>query len=88
MVNLSNKFDSFSTCDLDRNAIKDIRTLYQFPAMDLKMTFKNMANTIKLAKKSDKDDYMQHLRLVLLGVAAIGTIGFIIQFVFSVFRFG
>jgi protein transport protein SEC61 subunit gamma-like protein len=56
--------------------------------MDLKVTFKNMANTLKLAKKSDKEDYMQHLRLVLLGVAAIGTIGFIIQFVFSVFRFG
>jgi protein transport protein SEC61 subunit gamma-like protein len=29
---------------------------------------------------------MQHLRLVLLGIASIGTIGFIIQFVFSVFK--
>jgi protein transport protein SEC61 subunit gamma-like protein len=54
--------------------------------MDLKITLKNMANTMKLAKKSDKEDYTQHLRLVLLGVASIGTIGFIIQFVFSVFR--
>ena len=44
---------------------------------------RDMANTVKLAKKSDKDDYTQHLRLVLLGIAAIGTIGFIIQFVFS-----
>ncbi|HSB57452.1 MAG TPA: protein translocase SEC61 complex subunit gamma [Nitrosopumilaceae archaeon] len=49
---------------------------------------KDMANTVKLAKKSDKDDYMQHLRLVLLGIAAIGTIGFIIQFVFSVITYG
>ncbi|MBI5377596.1 MAG: protein translocase SEC61 complex subunit gamma [Thaumarchaeota archaeon] len=49
---------------------------------------KDMANTIKLAKKSDKDDYMQHLRLVLLGIGAIGTIGFIIQFVFSVINYG
>ncbi len=49
---------------------------------------KDMANTIKLAKKSDKDDYMQHLRLVLLGIGAIGTIGFIIQFVFSVITYG
>ena len=56
--------------------------------MDLKLTLKNMANTMKLAKKSDKEDYMQHLRLVLLGIAALGTVGFIIQFVFSVFRFG
>ena len=49
---------------------------------------RDMANTIKLAKKSDKDDYMQHLRLVLLGIGAIGTIGFIIQFVFSVITYG
>ncbi|MBI2006940.1 MAG: protein translocase SEC61 complex subunit gamma, partial [Nitrosopumilales archaeon] len=31
--------------------------------MDPKRTLRNMANTMKLAKKSDKDDYMQHLRL-------------------------
>ena len=49
---------------------------------------RDMANTLKLAKKSDRDDYTQHLRLVLLGIAAIGTIGFIIQFVFSVITFG
>lgn len=47
-----------------------------------------MVNTMKLAKKSDKDDYMQHLRLVLLGIGAVGSIGFIIQFVFSVTTFG
>ncbi len=56
--------------------------------MNPKQTLKNMANTIKLARKSDKDDYMQHLRLVLLGVAGVGAIGFIIQFVFSVMTFG
>lgn len=49
---------------------------------------RDMANTVKLAKKSDRDDYTQHLRLVLLGIAAIGTIGFIIQFVFSVITYG
>ena len=49
---------------------------------------RDMANTVKLAKKSDRDDYTQHLRLVLLGIAATGTIGFIIQFVFSVITFG
>ncbi|MBM3895569.1 MAG: protein translocase SEC61 complex subunit gamma [Thaumarchaeota archaeon] len=56
--------------------------------MDPKRTLRNMANTMKLAKKSDKDDYMQHLRLVLLGIATVGAIGFIIQFVFSVTTFG
>ncbi len=49
---------------------------------------RDMTNTLKLAKKSDRDDYMQHLRLVLLGIGAIGTIGFIIQFVFSVINYG
>lgn len=47
-----------------------------------------MVNTMKLAKKSDKDDYSQHLRLVLLGIICVGSIGFVIQFVFSVATFG
>lgn len=47
-----------------------------------------MVNTIKLTHKSDKDDYLQHLRLVILGMTSIGVIGFIIQFVFSVATYG
>ena len=47
----------------------------------------NMKNTIKLTKKSDKDVYFQHLRLVLFGIASIGALGFGIQFVFSVMTF-
>ncbi len=56
--------------------------------MNPKTTIRNMVNTMKLAKKSDKEDYTQHLRLVLLGVVSIGSIGFVIQFVFSVATFG
>ena len=52
--------------------------------INIQRTLMNMKNTIKLTKKSDKDVYMQHLRLVLFGIAAIGAIGFGIQFVFSV----
>ena len=55
---------------------------------NLQRTLMNMKNTIKLTKKSDKDIYVQHLRLVLFGIAAIGAIGFGIQFVFSVFTVG
>ena len=51
-------------------------------------TVMNMKNTIKLTKKSDKDIYFQHLRLVLFGIATVGAIGFGIQFVFSVLTFG
>ena len=56
--------------------------------MNVKVILKNAVNTIKLAKKPDKDEYSQHFRLVLLGIASVGTIGFIIQFVFSVATFG
>jgi len=56
--------------------------------INLQRTFMNMKNTIKLTKKSDKDVYLQHLRLVLFGIAVVGTIGFGIQFIFSVLTFG
>ena len=55
---------------------------------NLQRTMMNMKNTIKLTKKSDKDIYFQHLRLVLFGIASVGAIGFGIQFVFSVMTFG
>ena len=56
--------------------------------INLQRTLMNLKNTIKLTKKSDKEVYMQHLRLVLFGIAIIGTIGFGIQFIFSVLTFG
>ena len=56
--------------------------------MNLKNTMRNIVNTLKLTHKSDMDDYTQHLRLVLLGMASVGAIGFVIQFVFSVATFG
>ena len=55
---------------------------------NVKTTLLNLKNTLKLTKKSDKEVYIQHLRLVLFGIAAVGTIGFGIQFIFSVFTFG
>jgi protein transport protein SEC61 subunit gamma-like protein len=56
--------------------------------MNPRQTVKNMVNTLKMAKKPDRDEYSQHLRLVLLGIAGVGAIGFTIQFVFSVITFG
>ena len=56
--------------------------------INIQRTLMNLKNTIKLTKKSDKDVYMQHLRLVLFGIASVGAIGFGIQFVFSVMTFG
>ena len=56
--------------------------------MNPRQTLKNMVNTMKMAKKPDRDEYLQHLRLVLIGIAAVGTIGFTIQFIFSVITVG
>ena len=56
--------------------------------INLQRTLMNLKNTIKLTKKSDKEVYMQHLRLVIFGIAVIGAIGFGIQFIFSVLTFG
>lgn len=53
-----------------------------------KQMLKDMVNTMKLAKKSDKEDYTEHLRLVILGMATLGAIGFIIQFTFAVINLG
>ena len=56
--------------------------------INIQRTLLNLKNTVKLTKKSDKEVYLQHLRLVLFGIAAVGTLGFGIQFIFSVFTFG
>ena len=55
--------------------------------MNPRQTFKNMINTMKLTRKPDREEYKQHLRLVLLGIAVVGAIGFVIQFVFSVVNY-
>jgi protein transport protein SEC61 subunit gamma-like protein len=47
-----------------------------------------MVQTMKLAKKTSKDDYFTHLRLVLLGVAAVGGIAFIIKLIAEFITFG
>ncbi|HZB16778.1 MAG TPA: hypothetical protein VE445_06375 [Nitrososphaeraceae archaeon] len=37
--------------------------------------------TLKLAKKTSKDDYFTHLRLVLLGMGVVGGIAFVIKLI-------
>jgi protein transport protein SEC61 subunit gamma and related proteins len=37
--------------------------------------------TMKLAKKTSKDDYLTHLRLVLLGMAVVGGLAFAIKLI-------
>ena len=37
--------------------------------------------TLKMAKKTSRDDYFTHFRLVLLAIGAVGGIGFTIKLV-------
>lgn len=37
--------------------------------------------TLKLAKKTSKEDYTTHLRLVLLSIGAVGGVGFAIKLI-------
>jgi len=39
----------------------------------------------RLAHKSDKDEFTLYLKLVALGVAVVGTIGFLIKLVGNIF---
>lgn len=41
----------------------------------------DIIQTLKLAKKTSKDDYMTHLRLVLLSIGIVGGIAFVIKLV-------
>lgn len=48
---------------------------------DIEQRLRAMYTTLKMAHKPNKEDYKIHLRLVLLGLAAVGLVGFVIQFV-------
>jgi protein transport protein SEC61 subunit gamma-like protein len=40
-----------------------------------------MIQTLRLAKKTSKEDYSQHLRLVVLGMLTVGGIAFVIKLI-------
>lgn len=46
----------------------------------------SLGNTIKLTKKSAKEEFLLYLKLVGLGVGVVGALGYIIQFVASILR--
>lgn len=47
-----------------------------------------MIQTLRLARKTSKEDYTQHLRLVILGMLAVGGIAFIIKLIAEYVTFG
>lgn len=47
-----------------------------------------MIQTLRLAKKTSREDYTQHLRLVLLGMIAVGGVAFVIKLIAEYLTFG
>jgi protein transport protein SEC61 subunit gamma-like protein len=41
----------------------------------------DIIQVLKLAKKTSKDDYITHLRLVLLSIGVVGGIAFVIKLI-------
>ena len=46
---------------------------------------RSMASVFRLAKKSDRDEFMLYLKLVSIGVLIIGMIGLLIKFISAAF---
>ena len=47
-----------------------------------------MIQTLRLAKKTSREDYSQHLRLVVLGMLTVGGIAFVIKLIAEYVTFG
>jgi protein transport protein SEC61 subunit gamma-like protein len=50
--------------------------------------FTEIIQTLRLAKKTSKDDYVTHMRLVLLGLGFVGGIAFVIKLIAEFITFG
>jgi protein translocase SEC61 complex gamma subunit len=54
-------------------------------SMGVREFFKSSAAIFRLAHKSDRDEFTLYLKLVALGMAVVGLIGFLIKLVGNVF---
>jgi protein translocase SEC61 complex gamma subunit len=53
--------------------------------MGVRDFLRSAAAIFRLAHKSDRDEFMLYLKLVALGIALVGTIGFLIKLVGNAF---
>jgi len=47
----------------------------------IKRRLLDMYQTLLLAKKTSKDDYLTHMRFILLGMGVVGAMGFTIKLI-------
>ena len=56
--------------------------------MGLKEFLLSAWHTLKLARKSGREEFLLYLKLVFLGLFIVGSIGFLIQFVGALIKLG
>ncbi len=56
--------------------------------LGLKDFIRSAWNTLKLARKSTREEFLLYLKLVFIGLFAVGAIGFLILFVSSLIKLG
>ena len=49
--------------------------------MTLSDFLRSMASVIRLARKSDRDEFFLYLKLVAMGLGVVGIIGFLIKLI-------
>lgn len=47
---------------------------------------RSAAHIFRMSKKSDTREFLLYLRLVFIGIAVVGTIGFVVQYVSSLLK--
>jgi protein translocase SEC61 complex gamma subunit len=53
--------------------------------MGLREFLKSSEAIFRLAHKSDRDEFTLYLKLVTLGIVVVGTVGFLIKLIGSIF---
>jgi len=66
---------------INRSPERKQRGVFWLGARDF---LKSMGTVLKLSKKSDKEQFFLYLKLVLLGVGVVGTLGFLIKLLSTV----
>ena len=56
--------------------------------MGLKEFLASTWHTLKLAKKSNREEFLLYLKLVFLGLFVVGSLGFLIQFIGALIKLG
>ena len=66
--------------------MSSVREDYEAVAVKLRNYPQAIINTLKLSKKSGRDEFLLYLKMVVLGTAVVGAIGYVVQFVASLLR--